>query len=107
MPTNHFNISGLTDAQVILARKKHGQNKLNYKKGHSFCEATVRIVKEPLMILLFAAASIYFISGKIGDGLFLSVAIVIQTSISLFQYSRSENALERKIKLFKKINPED
>ena len=95
MPTNHFNISGLTDAQAILARKKHGQNKLNYKKGNSFWEATVRIIKETMMILLLTAASIYFISGKIGDRIFLTVAIVIQTSISLFQYSRSKNALEK------------
>lgn len=47
------------------------------------------------MILLLTAASIYFISGKIGDGIFLSVAIILQTSISLYQFARSKNALEK------------
>jgi Ca2+-transporting ATPase len=48
-----------------------------------------------MMIILFVASSIYFISGKFGDGIFLTCAIVFQTSISLFQYSRSKNALEK------------
>jgi Ca2+-transporting ATPase len=95
MPANNFNISGLTNEQVLAAREKHGQNKLNYKKRSEFLEAIKRIVKEPMMILLLVAASIYFISGKIGDGIFLVVAIVFQASISLYQYSRSKNALEK------------
>jgi Ca2+-transporting ATPase len=48
-----------------------------------------------MIILLLVASAIYFISGKIGDGIFLSAAIVFQTSISLYQYSRSQNALEK------------
>ena len=95
MPENHFNISGLTNEQVILARKKFGRNKLDYKKESSFLDTVQRIAKDPMMILLLVAASIYFISGKLGDGLFLTVAIIFQTSISLYQYSRSKNALEK------------
>ena len=95
MPANHFNISGLTNEQVILAREKFGKNKLNYKKENSFLDTVKRIAKDPMMILLLAASSIYFISGKTGDGIFLAAAIVFQTSISLYQYSRSKNALEK------------
>ena len=95
MPANHFNISGLTIEQVILAREKFGKNKLNYKKENSFLDTVKRIAKDPMMILLLAASSIYFISGKTGDGIFLAAAIVFQTSISLYQYSRSKNALEK------------
>ncbi len=95
MPLNNFNIQGLTDEQVQLAREKHGLNKLHYKNENSFFSAVKRIVKDPMVIMLLVAASIYFISGKIGDGIFLSVAIIFQTSISLFQYARSKNALEK------------
>ena len=89
------NISGLTDEQVLLARENFGQNKLDYKKESEFIAAIKRIAKDPMVILLLAASSIYFISGKIGDGIFLLVAIVFQTSISLYQYSRSKNALDQ------------
>ncbi len=95
MPANIFNINGLTNEQVLAARKKFGPNKLNYKQGNSFLDAVLRLAQEPMMILLLVAASIYFISGKIGDGIFLTVALLFQTSISLFQYSRSKNALEK------------
>ncbi len=103
MSANNFNIQGLTNEQVILARKKFGQNKLDYKKETGFIDTVKRIAKDPMMILLLAASSIYFISGKTGDGIFLAVAIVFQTSISLYQYSRSKNALE-KLKDFSQPN---
>ncbi len=95
MPPTNFNIFGLTNEQVILAREKYGQNKLDYKRENGFVDAIKRIVKDPMVILLSVASSIYFISGKIGDGIFLACAIVFQTSISLYQYSRSRNALEK------------
>jgi Ca2+-transporting ATPase len=95
MRANNFNIFGLSDEKVLLARAKFGQNILNYKKGNEFLEAIIRISKDPMMILLLLSSTIYFISGKIGDGIFLASAIIFQTSISLFQYSRSKNALEK------------
>lgn len=95
MPENNFNIRGLTNEQVTLAREKFGQNKLHYKKENGILDTLKRIGKDPMMILLLTAASIYFISGKTGDGIFLAAAIVFQTSISLFQYSRSKNALQK------------
>lgn len=81
------NISGLTDEQVLLAREKFGQNKLDYKKQSEFIDAIKRIAKDPMIILLLAASSIYFASGKIGDGIFMLTAILFQTSISFYQYA--------------------
>ena len=95
MSSNHFNIKGLDDSQVFLAREKFGQNKLDYKKENSFLDTVKRIAKDPMIILLLVASSIYFISGETGNGFFLVVAIIFITSISLYQYSRSKNALEK------------
>ncbi|MFN8887644.1 MAG: cation-translocating P-type ATPase [Cyclobacteriaceae bacterium] len=95
MIINDFNVTGLTNEQVTAARKKFGVNKLDYKKENTLFDTINRVATEPMMILLLVAASIYFISGKIGDGIFLLAAIVFQTSISLYQYSRSKNALEK------------
>ena len=99
MATNHFDITGLTDEQVTLARKKFGSNLLDYKKENGFLETLLGILKEPMTILLLVAASIYFISGQSGDGIFLVAAILFITSISLYQDKRSKNALE-KLKAF-------
>ncbi|NOS90299.1 MAG: HAD-IC family P-type ATPase, partial [Cyclobacteriaceae bacterium] len=95
MTSNTFNISGLTTEQVTLSKQKNGANILSYKKENTLFDTLIRMVKEPMMILLLVASSIYFISGKTGDGIFLVVAIVFQASISLYQASRSKNALEK------------
>jgi len=99
MPANNFNIQGLTNEQVLEARKKYGYNRLDYKKENGFFDAIKNLAKEPMVILLLMASSIYFISGDTGDGIFLAAAIVLVSGISLYQDSRSRNALE-KLKTF-------
>lgn len=95
MKTNQLNVAGLTSEEVLLARRQFGSNKLSSQKGSDLRATILRIVKDPMMILLVVAASIYFLSGKIGDGLFLSAAILFQSFISIYQYSRSKNALDK------------
>lgn len=87
-------IKGLTKKQVANSREKHGSNSFNYKKENSFLNALKSIAKEPMVILLLIASSIYFITGNYGDGVFLVSAIVLVGSISLYQDSRSRKALE-------------
>jgi len=95
MPANDFDIKGLTNEQVALAREKFGQNILHHKHENNVLDAIKNLAKEPMIILLFIAALIYFVSGKVGDGIFLTAAIVIVSAISLFQDSRSRNALHK------------
>jgi P-type Ca2+ transporter type 2C len=95
MTLNTFGIKGLTGQQVSDARKKYGANALEYKKENGFLDAIKSLVKEPMVLLLLVASSIYFISGQWGDGIFLAVSIVLVATISLYQDSRSRNALEK------------
>lgn len=95
MSTNHFNITGLTHAQVKDSRAKSGKNILNFKKENRFIDAIISLAKEPMVILLLVASVIYFISGKTGDGIFLGAAILLVATISLYQDSRSKQALEK------------
>lgn len=95
MPANNFNINGLTDEQVVESREKNGTNTADYHKENTFLNAVKTLAKEPMVILLLVTSLIYFISGATGDGLFLAAAIVLVSTISLFQDSRSRNALEK------------
>jgi Ca2+-transporting ATPase len=95
MSDSTFNINGLSNTEVIDSREKYGQNKLDYKKENIFFEAIKSLAKEPMVIMLMVASSIYFISGKSGDGIFLASAIVLVSAISLYQDSRSRGALEK------------
>ena len=96
---NISKIKGLTNVEVETSRAKYGRNVLSSKKDNTFLLAIKNILKEPMVILLLVASSIYFISGEIGDGVFLASAIILVAIISLHQDSRSRNAIE-KLKVF-------
>ncbi|MFN3852057.1 MAG: cation-translocating P-type ATPase [Spirosomataceae bacterium] len=88
------NIHGLSNEQVLASRELHGSNQLVFEKKNEFLAVIIRVGKDPMVILLFVASLIYFVSGKTGDGIFLASAIIFQSGISMFQYTRSRNALE-------------
>jgi Ca2+-transporting ATPase len=90
-----FNEPGLTDKQVFASREKYGYNRLNAKKHYYFLESIVSLAKEPMVILLIVTSSVYFIVGKTGDGIFMASAILLVSAISLYQESRSRNALTK------------
>lgn len=95
MPENIFNSNGLTNEEVILARKEHGKNTLDYKRENTIVDALLNMLKEPMIVLLFIAALIYLASGNTGDAIFLASAIILISIISLYQDSRSKNALQK------------
>ncbi len=99
MASAHFNSKGLTDEQVLVSRKRYGYNRLEYKRESGLIDAIRSLAKEPMVVLLLLTSSIYFATGKTGDGIFLAAAIVLVSAISLYQDSRSRNALE-KLKTF-------
>jgi Ca2+-transporting ATPase len=94
MPSHNNEINGLTDQEVILARKNYGTNVHDLKKNDGFITALKDVVKEPMFLLLVVASAIYFITGHISDGIFMASAIVLVSAISLYQDSRSRNALD-------------
>jgi len=99
MNTNNFDIKGLSDEEVNLSRAKYGKNILKSKQRNSVLDAIISLTKEPMIIILIVASLIYFVNGEIGNAIFLLSAIIIVSIISLFQTSRSANALE-KLKAF-------
>ncbi len=84
---------GLTSVEVDISRSQFGKNEFLSNDESGFVTALKEIIKEPMFILLMVTATIYFISGKMGDGLFMVAAILLVAAISLYQDSRSRNAL--------------
>jgi Ca2+-transporting ATPase len=54
MPAAPFNIKGLSDQDVLEARKQFGNNQLTFKKNHGLLDALKSIFNEPMVILLLA-----------------------------------------------------
>jgi len=95
MSIENFNIEGLSDSEILASRKKFGANILETKKTNPYVEAILGLLKEPMVILLLVAATLYFFTGNTGDGIFLAVAIVLVAAISWYQDAKSHNALEK------------
>lgn len=87
--------SGLNEEQVLASRLQHGKNLLQFKKENKILDAIKSIAKEPMILLLLAAAVLYFVSGETGDGVFMAAAIILVAVISLYQDARSRGALEK------------
>lgn len=85
-------MNGLTAEQVRHSRERFGSNSVIVPK-HSFLDYAKDALKEPMVVLLVVAALLYFASGQTGDAIFMICAVVLVISISLYQESRSRNAL--------------
>lgn len=92
-------IIGLTDDEVKQSRAKNGLNSLDHQDKNTFLSSLIEMVKEPMFLLLITATSVYFITGDYGNGIFMIVAIVLVSTISLYQESKSRNAIESLKKL--------
>lgn len=88
------NLAGLSTEDVLTSRANHGENKIDTVRNRPILIAAKNAVKEPMLLLLAAASTLYFIHGDLAEGIFLLVAIILVSSISFYQESRSRNALD-------------
>jgi Ca2+-transporting ATPase len=86
-------VNGLSDLEVLASRQQHGSNVVQQKHESPVLKGIKSLAKEPMVLLLLIASTIYFVSGKIDDGIFLASAILLVATISLYQDKRSRNAL--------------
>ena len=100
MTQSNHSLQGLSDEEVIQSRKENGSNSLEHQHKNHFLASLIDMIKEPMFLLLIIATSIYFITGKYADGIFMTAAIILVSTISLYQESRSRNAIE----LLKKLS---
>jgi len=88
------NIEGLTSGQAQELLDKDGYNELPSQKKHGFLAILLEVVKEPMLLLLLAAGTIYFFLGERQDALMLSSFVVFIVGITFYQQRKTERALE-------------
>ena len=88
------NLTGLTDAEVLEARKKHGPNLQQQKVKSTWWKMILEILREPMLVLLIIISVIYFVLEQYGEAWFMMAAIIIVSGISFYQDNRSRKALE-------------
>ena len=92
---NQINIKGLTSEEVIISRETYGKNELKASKGKSIFQMIFEELKQFLNILLILAAIISIIaSGHLTDGIFIFVIVILNTTLSIVQSTKANNAVE-------------
>jgi Ca2+-transporting ATPase len=93
MTQSNASLKGLSNDEVLQSRIKNGINSLDHQEKNNFLASVIDMIKEPMFMLLIVATSSYFIMGMNDDGFFMLAAIVLISAISLYQESKSRNAI--------------
>ncbi len=86
--------SGLSSQEVIKLQQEHGPNELVPEKKDTFCRKTLEIVEEPMFLLLFGTALLYFILGEPRDGSIMICFVAFMIGINVFQEWRTDRTLQ-------------
>lgn len=85
---------GLSQSEASTLLAAEGLNELPSQKKQGAFSLFIKIIKEPMFILLISAGIIYLLMGDITDALMLIVAIVVVVSITFYQEKKTERTLD-------------
>lgn len=92
-------MKGLTSSEAAARLKSDGYNQIESKRKLGFLKNLLDIFKEPMFILLVACGALYILLGDLQEGIILLSSIILIISITIFQSSKTEKALDELKKL--------
>ncbi len=84
---------GLSGEQAAERQKQYGKNELVQQKKPRFFITVLRILAEPMFLLLLVAATIYFLLGSPRDGAIMLVFVVGIIAIDVLQEWKTDRTL--------------
>jgi len=86
-------LQGLTTLEAKKLQEKFGKNELVGKKKESFLHKILKVIGEPMFLLLIVAAIIYFILGEPKDGAIMLIFVIGIISIEVIQEWKTDKTL--------------
>ena len=84
---------GLTQAEAERRLREVGPNAPPQTKGRGLPRILLETLREPMFLLLLAAAGLYLVLGDLKEGVFLSLGALGAVGLVIAQEARSERAL--------------
>ncbi|MDR0318422.1 MAG: cation-translocating P-type ATPase [Nitrososphaerota archaeon] len=84
---------GLTTKEFKSRQLKYGKNELTSQKRENFVKKVFHTLCEPMFLLLFVAAVIYFILGEPRDGVIMLCSVIGILSIDIIQKWKTDKTL--------------
>lgn len=91
--TDSVRTEGLTSAEAGRRQQQYGKNELTPQKKENFFLKVLHILREPMFLLLIAAAVIYFILGEPRDGAIMLIFVVGIIGIDVAQQWKTDKTL--------------
>ncbi len=86
--------TGLSAAQAAQRLAEEGPNALPGGQRRSLLSIAVETVREPMFLLLLAAATLYMVFGDLQEGLTLFGFVLVTVALTLYQEGKTEHAIE-------------
>ena len=86
--------TGLSQDQAQALLQAHGPNALDTEPRRSLATRLLDMVREPMFVLLVAAAALYIALGDRLEGLTLSLFVLAMLGLTFWQEGRAESALQ-------------
>lgn len=89
------NLYGLSQAEAEKNLKAEGYNELPSQKKQSIFSMLLKVLSEPMLLLLLCAGAIYFFLGETKDAVMLASFVFVVIGITFYQERKTENTLEK------------
>ena len=84
---------GLSGTEAASRLLRFGPNRLREARSRGLLQIAAGTLREPMFMLLLAAAGLYLVLGDLGEGLFLLAGATLSLGLVIVQELRSEHAL--------------
>jgi Ca2+-transporting ATPase len=89
-----LNLEGLASTEAAARLAAEGPNRLPASERRGTLAIAAEVVREPMLLLLVAAAGLYLVVGDLHEALVLAASIVVVIAITVLQERKAERALE-------------
>lgn len=87
-------MTGLTESEAAAILAADGYNELPSQKSQSNLTLLLRVLSEPMLLLLLGCGTIYFFLGEPRDTFMLLSFVVVVIAITFYQEKKTERTLE-------------
>ena len=94
LPSDMKHISGHSEAEAQKILQIDGYNELPSQKNQSSLAILLRVLSEPMLLLLIGCGSLYFFMGEAKDALMLLSFVFVVVGITFYQERKTEKTLE-------------
>lgn len=93
-PSRRSHITGLTEKEAAQKLASDGYNELPSQKSQSFISLLLKVLSEPMLLLLLASGTLYLLIGEPRDAFMLLSFVVVVIGITFYQERKTEKTLE-------------